>query len=381
MEAYDNNVEAVQDSRVYTTYTKARSWISTLLGVIVTAIGVVLVFVVASLEGTKEVKASNSDSGKILIQWREATGSTDTGFPKEKVDIVNYKDREYYFIIDEINYETKEIIKWHFAYDGGIEYVFQDFKFYILTAITIAISMYVAYINYISTVKHETSTSGFAKTLLRYQKKKETIEKHTQYVPDFCIYKNKQAHENAKREIVESADINYDYYMSNDFNPNKLEKWQKKKLKKIKKIKIKKIHSSDLLQEHGMVSTKISLLPISQTEHQQKYLLTGFIKKTISTALNGLVVAFGVVFGNWVLGATYGFTVLISYMSAVVVATDFVNTTLRNRFLAKADLLGEFDNIKDMFIKAETEDCIVEIDQPTIIQRNKDNLLTETVYN
>jgi hypothetical protein len=54
-----------------------------------------------------------------------------------------------------------------------------------------------------------------------------------------------------------------------------------------------------------------------------------------------------------VLGITYGISVFMSFVSAIVIATDFVTTTLRNRFLAKADLLNEFDNIKDLFIKTE----------------------------
>jgi hypothetical protein len=66
-----------------------------------------------------------------------------------------------------------------------------------------------------------------------------------------------------------------------------------------------------------------------------------------------LTVAFGVVLGNWVLGITYGISVFISFVSSIVIATDYVSTTLRNRFLAKADLLNEFDNIKERFITEE----------------------------
>ena len=73
------------------------------------------------------------------------------------------------------------------------------------------------------------------------------------------------------------------------------------------------------------------------------------------SGLSGLVVAFGVVFGNWVLGLTYGLTILISYVSSIVVATDFTSTTLRNRYLAKADFLNEFNNIKETFVNKAKE--------------------------
>jgi len=206
------------------------------------------------------------------------------------------------------------------------------------------------------------NTDIFVRTLKHYQTKKEIVEKHTQYIPEFCVYKNKQAYEIAKRDVIEEAGVQYDKYISPDFDINTLEDWQIKKLKAIKKIKVKKIHSSDLLQEHGYVSTRITLLPMSQKEHQRMFTITGGAQKIVSSALSGLVVAFGVVLGNWVLGITYGLTVVMSFVSAIVIATDFVTTTLRNRYLAKADLLNEFDNIKDMFIN-KPEPVVEEIQE------------------
>lgn len=124
-----------------------------------------------------------------------------------------------------------------------------------------------------------------------------------------------------------------------------------KVLGKIKKIKVKKIHSSDLLQEHTHVGVKVTLLPMSQKEHQRMFTISGFIQKLISSALSGMVVAFGIVLGNWVLGITYGMVVVSSFISSIIVAGDFVSNTLRNRYIAKADYLNEFDNIKERFIE------------------------------
>ena len=92
---------------------------------------------------------------------------------------------------------------------------------------------------------------------------------------------------------------------------------------------------------------------MSQREHQKNFLISGVVQKTITSALSGMIVAFGVVMGNWFLGITYGLTVLISYVSSVIIATDFVQSTLRNRYIAKGDLLNEFDNIKKQFIEKE----------------------------
>lgn len=352
MEAY----EQPKDSAFYVAYTKARTWISTFLGVILTVVGIGVVFVVSSLEGTKEIQASNTVSATIMTLFREQNPGAQ--YPEEQVDIVEYNGREYYFVVKFDDPETPEIEDWYFAYDGGLDYVFSDYKFYVLTAITTVVSVYVAYVNYISTTRSVMGTEAFAKTLKYYQEKKTKVDKYTQYIPDFCIYKNKQAYENLKRDIIEEASISYDVYKQNEFNYEffqKLEPWQKQILKKIRKIKVAKIYSSDLLQEQGGMGNelKIALLPQGQKEHQRMFVWGGLIQRVLTSALSGLTVAFGIVLGNWVLGVTYGISVFISFVSAIVIATDYVSTTLRNRFLAKADLLNEFDNIKERFITEE----------------------------
>lgn len=359
-----------KESALLETYNRVRVGIASWLGVILTVVGMGVIFVVASLEGTKEVKASSATSAKILAIWRDANpGET---YPEEMGELISFKDKEYYFVIksyktieepmldadgnpllDELGVpitQSREVInKWYFAYDGGMEYVFQDMKFYVLTLLTIVISVYISNVNYTSTIRSVMSTQDFKSTLEYYKKKKDAIEQYSQYIPDFCSYKNKQAYETAKREIIENAGINYKLYIDGKIDENKLEEWQIKRLEKIAHIKVKKIHASDLLQEQGYLNTNIVLLPMSQREHQKNFLISGIIQKTITSALSGMVVAFGVVLGNWFLGLTYGLTVLISFISSVVIATDFVQSTLRNRYIAKADLLNEFYNIKGIF--------------------------------
>ena len=60
--------------------------------------------------------------------------------------------------------KTVQIIdKWYFAYDGGMDYVFRDKKFYVLTALTIVISLYVSNINYVSTRRTVMGSGDFHK--------------------------------------------------------------------------------------------------------------------------------------------------------------------------------------------------------------------------
>lgn len=211
------------------------------------------------------------------------------------------------------------------------------------------VSVFVSQINYTTAINSTMGTTKFLRTLKVYQDSKNRVAEKTQYIPAFCSYKNKQLYENTKRDIVEGANISYDYYVSEEFDPLKLEKWQQQALLKIKKIKIEKITPSDLLQEKRNKSKRQSHLPISPEKHKVNYLMTSFIQKIISSALSGMVVALGVVLGNWVLGLTYGFTVLLSFITANITGADYANSGLRQRYIAKADLLNEFYNMVGYF--------------------------------
>lgn len=347
MEQFDD----IQKDRrsVYETFDGIKSFISTFLGIIVTIIGIAVVFVVSSLEGTKEIKASNKVNASIIALWRsENEGS----FPENKVDTILYEGKEYYFVVNSYG-ENQEILEWYFAYDGGFGYIFKDYKFYILTGLTIMVSIFIAQINYTTAINGTMNTTKFLKTLKVYQDNKTKVSENTQYIPAFCVYKNKQLFENTRREIIESANVSYDSYSDGSLDIHKLEDWQKKRIKEVKKIKIERITASDLLQEKGSMKKRRTLLPISPEEHKRKYLIRSSIQKVFSSILSGMTVALGIVLGNWVLGITYGFTVLLSFIMANIVGSDYANSDLRQRYIAKSDLLNEFYNMIDYFKKQE----------------------------
>lgn len=345
--------------------TQLKSWVKSILGILITIIGVAVIFIVASLEGTRSVKASGATSAKLLAKWREDNNITDHSYPEAQADIIVYEDKEYYFVIEELNPETNEIVKWYFAYDGGLDYILNDYKFYVLTLLTIAISISVARINFISTVNKEKENERFKASQKYYSEEKTRIKQFTQYLPAFCSNKTRQAFADKKREIVESADIVYSDFLKEDFDKTKLEKWQRKKLRKIKKIKVQPLVAADLLQERNHVDANIRMLPASQEKLQNQYMAKNLVMKVISSALSGVVVGFGVVLGNWYLGLTYGFTILMSAINAVAVAKDLTDTTLRFRFIAKGDYLNEFFNIKEMFIEEERQKAV--IPEPEIV--------------
>lgn len=322
-----------------------KSFISTFLGIIVTLIGVALVFLISSLEGSKEIKASNKENAIIMNIWREKTNGE---WPENKIEIVEYKNKTYYFVVESY-FEDGGIKDWYFAYDGGLEYIFSDYKFYILTLFTIIVSIFVSQINYTTSINGTMRTTSFVKTLIAYQKSKNNISNKTQFLPRFCSFKNRQLYDISKQEIVENANINYNYYISDDFDYDKLEEWQKAQLKSIKKIKIERLTQSDLLQEENKHKGKKSFLPTSPEKHKKSYFYNSLTSKIVSSVLSGFTIAFGVVLGNWVLGITYGFTVLTSFITANIVGSDYANNGLRQRYIAKTDLLDEFSNVVHLF--------------------------------
>jgi hypothetical protein len=172
----------------------------------------------------------------------------------------------------------------------------------------------------------------------------------------------------AVRDIVEEAGLLYEDYVAGKVEKDKLEEWQKKTLKKIKKIKIKRLHSTDLLQEKTKSGRTIRMLPAGEDENQRKFLITSSFQKVISIALSGVVVAFGVVLGNWTLGATYGFTVAMGAVTATIAGSDYAYNVLRNRFITKADYLIEFYDVKEKYIEK-----VIEEEKPKILEEGEPN--------
>lgn len=389
MEAYNEN-ETLNDkyqdastqfaTSIYNKYDGVKSFFTAFLGVFIALIGIVLVFFVSSLKGTKEIKASNKDNAQLIELWRSGH---DTEFPEERVDLIFYKDESYYFIQE----RDKEgnVIDWYFAYDGGIEYVLYSPTFYILSVLTIVVSVIVSQINYTTAINASMNSTRFLKTLSVYQKQKEKVSNDTQHLSEFCKYKNKQAYTDMKRFIVESVDISWEYYNSKEFDYNKLAKWQKKKLKKIKKIKVKFLTPSDLLQEGKVKSYRVSLLPLSPEESKRKFLIYRIVRLTFTSFLSGLTMIFSFVLGEWILGIVYASTVFSSFIVANVMGTDYANNVLRQRYIAKADLLNEFWNIKNKFL-GDTEGLKNKqeksIDNPpkTPINENNGGILDNIIY-
>lgn len=355
MEQYNNkredNIEKVYD------YTKG--FINNYGAIIFIFIAVIAILLAGSLSGFKEIKAKKSDSSRLLNEWRQ---NNETLFPEEYIDVIKYDGKEYYFIIDKVDSEGK-IISWYFAYDSELAYVFKDSKFWILTGLTLSLSIFVYSMTSKSTLRKVQDSEGSKKARMAYAVQKNRIMDDVEYIDIFCEDEYNSIYERELRDIVNSVDLDYNVYKEN-ISLYEIPKWYKikkwrsmdeeqtifyKKLRYVskqrKKINIQKLRGQDLIQENDKNNTKkIVLLSDGAQQFLNKKIRRKIITQSAMTLLSGLTVTFGIALGDWTVGISYAFTIVSAGISGIIVTTDYARTTLRQRDIVKANYLKKFEN-------------------------------------
>lgn len=355
MEQYNNkredNIEKVYD------YTKG--FINNYGAIIFIFIAVIAILLAGSLSGFKEIKAKKSDSSRLLNEWRQ---NNETLFPEEYIDVIKYDGKEYYFIIDKVDSEGK-IISWYFAYDSELAYVFKDSKFWILTGLTLSLSIFVYSMTSKSTLRKVQDSEGSKKAKMAYAVQKNRIMDDVEYIDIFCEDEYNSIYERELRDIVNSVDLDYNVYKENILLYEipkwyKIKKWRSmdeeqtifyKKLRYVnkqrKKINIQKLRGQDLIQENDKNNTKkIVLLSDGAQQFLNKKIRRKIITQSAMTLLSGLTVTFGIALGDWTVGISYAFTIVSAGISGIIVTTDYARTTLRQRDIVKANYLKKFEN-------------------------------------
>jgi len=326
---------------------KLKGWALSFVGIFIVLIAVGIMFIIASLEGTREIHASRNLGGKILQNWRVANDLGPNTYPEEMVERFVYNGKEYYFVVEEYD-DSFVPVKWYFAYEGEMKYVFGDWKFWALNVIALGLSIYIASTMFRSGVSSSQKSDKFKASQKYYSECKKRVENDTQYLSQYCSDKYEETYNDAVERIVKQAGIKYEDYKANEYVA---EKWQKKILKLIRKIRIEGISNADLLQDKVRRSqTKISLLPIDQARFERNYIIKTSLAKSFSIVASGLTVVFGFTIGNWQVGLSYAFIILSTAFSSYLVGIDYGMNELRLRFIGKGDLLIEFANAKQKYI-------------------------------
>jgi len=232
-------------------------------------------------------------------------------------------------------------------------------KFWITWAVVFGIVLIVSNTNYELTKKQAKEEDKFMSTMKYYGETKKETMKHIDLLPAFAEDKNRQIYKTLEREIVESADLIYDRYKNGEYTD--LEEWQLKRLDEIKKIKIKKLRSTDLTQETLISSKKVySFLPEGESEVTKKRNKGLAVKRAINTFAFLMIGGLTVSLIGWVAGITNAFGVASAWFMSIISARDYVENGLRQRMIAKADLLSEFNETWEKYVPKQPKEVIKE---------------------
>ena len=78
---------------------RGKEWLISYIGFFALIIGLVIIIFIAGIEKQRWLKPQTT-SGKLLNIWREQVGDEEGVYIPGKTDIIKYKDREYYFVIE-----------------------------------------------------------------------------------------------------------------------------------------------------------------------------------------------------------------------------------------------------------------------------------------
>lgn len=376
-------MESYKDERIYD-YTK--SFINNWGAIIFILIAIVGIILVGSLSGFKEIKAKKSDSSRMIKEWRD---NNESDFPEEYIDIINYDNKNYYFVVEKFD-ESGKIISWYFAYDSDLTYVFSDSKYWILTFLTIFLSLIVYDMNSKSTLRKVQDSDGSKNARNKYAEQKMKVMDKIEYLDYFFEDEYNEIFQRELRDIVRSVDVDYETYLKEqdkfyfirwyNFGKKKLLKEKDmimyKKIKYInkkrKKIDIQKLRSQDVIQDNnGKNNKKIVLLPEGADEFLKNKMKKKVVSQVIMTLVSGLTVTFGIALGDWTVGIAYAFTIISSGITAIIVTTDYARTTLRQRDIARTNYLKKYENKISYYENREKNKKVEQKSYPLLVVDKK----------
>lgn len=218
--------------------------------------------------------------------------------------------------------------------------------FWVIWGVIFAIVVMVSNTNYNTSKRDTKEKPKFKGTMKYYSEQKTKAMENIELLPLFCQEKNEEIFAIIEQEIVESADLMYSKYKDGQYDKSKLEQWQLDKLAKIKDINIEKMRPTDLTQEtgHNYKVKKYSFLPPSEQEASKGRFRKQILNKILNTLVFSIVGSMTISIMGWVSGLTNIFGILVAWGTSILSGIDFVENTLRSRFIAKADFLLEFNN-------------------------------------
>jgi hypothetical protein len=187
----------------------------------------------------------------------------------------------------------------------------------------------------------------FIATMAAYGAVINMITPYIEKLDGWCETKNKDLEKKEKEKILLSAGISYNRYKSAEFDINKCTEQQKIIVKRAENLKLRKLTSSALTSEKKEKAND----PFYLGKTAEEYMTQSSVKDFFSKA--GLAVVLGY-FGvelisdfSWETLLWYALQVAAFLVLGIVKYTSsylFTTGSLRNRFIAKTNILYEFLN-------------------------------------
>jgi hypothetical protein len=190
-------------------------------------------------------------------------------------------------------------------------------------------------------------TETYKATMSEYGKVIDLVTPHIDKLPDWCVEKNEKAKKRLQTNLLISAAIKYDTFISDDFDPSKYTDEKRKIIDKARKLKIKELSPQLLTSERKQKADEPFNFGMSADEYMSMKAATGVVFKVLISLVLGyygvkLITDFSIETLIWYLVQVGIFMLFgsVGYLFSYLFATG----ALRNRFIAKTNVLYEFLN-------------------------------------
>ena len=227
-----------------------------------------------------------------------------------------------------------------------------DLWFWVIWAVVFFIAIAVSIVTYRVSKRDAKNDSSFIATMKHYKEQKDSAMINIDLLPYFTSDKTKELYVTAEQDIVQDANLDYVRYKNGDYNLENLEDWQKKKLREISQIKIAKLKPRDLTHESSeSKGNAYSLLPKDEKTAEMSYISSTMISRSVNTFAMLLVGSLAFSYSGWLSACINAIGILFAWGGSDLAGETFILNDLRSRYIAKADLLQEFNQTVDKYIK------------------------------
>lgn len=227
-----------------------------------------------------------------------------------------------------------------------------DLWFWVIWAVVFSIAIAVSIVTYRVAKRDAKNDSSFIATMKHYKVQKDLAMINIDLLPYFTSDKTKELYVTAEQDIVQDANIDYVRYKNGEYNIKDLEDWQKKKLREISKIKVAKLKPRDLTHESSeSKGNAYSLLPKDEKTAEMSYISNTMISRSVNTFAMLLVGSLAFSYSGWLSACINAIGILFAWGGSDLAGETFILNDLRSRYIAKADLLQEFNQTIDKYIK------------------------------